>query len=181
MIMMATSPVVTESATAPVPIPAKIPLVTLIIAILVAVVLGIAGTGGALFYLLRSGRLPLQKTVAAETRPVAPTASRAIVLDPMVANLADAGGAAYLKLSLTLLAADELMKKDGPKAAKGISTDDAAVRDTVLMVVGQQTANELLAQDGKQRLKSALKAALAEHNPELKVMDLYFTDFLVQR
>jgi flagellar FliL protein len=55
------------------------------------------------------------------------------------------------------------------------------VRDTVLMVVGHQTAEGLLALDGKERLKAELKTALAEHNPELKVVDIHFTDFLVQR
>ena len=57
----------------------------------------------------------------------------------------------------------------------------AEVRDTVLAVLGRQTADGLLAADGKGRLKVELKAALAEHNRDLKVMDVFFTDFLVQR
>jgi flagellar FliL protein len=51
----------------------------------------------------------------------------------------------------------------------------------VLTVVGQQTADNLLAANGKERLKAALKSALAEHNANLKVTDLFLTDFLVQR
>jgi flagellar FliL protein len=57
----------------------------------------------------------------------------------------------------------------------------AAVRDTVLMVLGRQTADGLLAVDGKEHLKSELKAALSERNTDLKVKDVFFTDFLVQR
>ena len=57
----------------------------------------------------------------------------------------------------------------------------AAVRDTVLTVLGRQTADGLLAADGKEHLKAELKSAIAEHNPDLKVKDVFFTDFLVQR
>ena len=49
------------------------------------------------------------------------------------------------------------------------------------MVVGRQTAEGLLAPEGKEHLKKELRVALAEHNPELKVLDLYFIDFLVQQ
>ena len=75
-----------------------------------------------------------------------------------------------------------------PKTKDEKSKDDkvaddagAAVRDTVLTVLGRQTADSLLATDGKEHLKSELKAALAEHNRDLKVTDVFFTDFLVQR
>ena len=54
------------------------------------------------------------------------------------------------------------------------------IRDTVLAVLGQQTSGALLEPDGKERLKQELQAALALHNPELKVRNLYFSDFLVQ-
>jgi len=57
----------------------------------------------------------------------------------------------------------------------------AAIRDTVLTVLGLQTADDLLAPDGKERLKLELKKSLAEHNGNLKIAELFFTDFLVQR
>jgi flagellar FliL protein len=161
---------------------------TLVIAMVAAVLLSSAAVGGTFFYLIRSGRLPMAKAAAVETPVVVippPAASHTMVLEPMVANLADASGAAYLKMALTLRIADEPLKKGSAgkeeKPAKGMSEAEAAVRDTVLAVVGRATSEELLAVDGKERLKQRLKTALAEHNPELKVMDLYFIDFLVQR
>jgi flagellar FliL protein len=164
------------------------PLMPLILAMVAAVFVSVLTMGGAMFYLVRSGRLPVQKGLAVEVRPAAsapPVAAHSMVLEPMVANLADAGGATYLKMALTLRIADDPLAKGTPakeeKPAKGISDSEAAVRDTVLMVVGRQAADELLASGGKERLKSQIKAALAEHNPDLKVMDLYFIDFLVQR
>ena len=121
------------------------------------------------------------------TEAVAPTTTRAMVLEPLLVNLADAGGSSYLRVALTLRVADVADKK-GAKASDEKSKNDkgaedavAAVRDTVLTVLGRQTADGLLATDGKEHLKTELKAALAEHNADLKVKDVFFTDFLVQR
>jgi len=158
---------------------------------LLAVVTGVAiaavGTGGVVYYLARTGRLPMQGGKAQKTEAVIPVTTHAMVLEPLLVNLADAGGSSYLRVALTLRVADGADKK-GAKAKDEKSKDDkgadeavAAVRDTVLTVLGRQTADGLLASDGKEHLKAALKAALAEHNADLKVMDIFFTDFLVQR
>ncbi len=48
-------------------------------------------------------------------------------------------------------------------------------------MLGRQRPEDLLAPEGKERLKQALKASIAEHVPESKVTEIYFTDFLVQR
>ena len=185
---MATSPVVAENVIVPAPATARSPLVPLLIAMVLAVLLSVAVVGGIGLYLVRSGRVPLRADTSDEIKSAGSMAvltTHTMVLEPMVANLADAGGAAYLKLSLTLRIADEPVKKDAPsqkeKGTKGNSDAEAAVRDTVLMVLGRQTAEALLAPEGKQRLKSELRAAFLEHNPELKVVDLFFSDFLVQR
>ena len=183
---MATSPALVDGASVPSPAH-KMSLVTLIIAIVAAVALSIVAIGGAMFYLIRSGRLPVQKTITVEAKaePTAASPSHTMALDSIVANLSDTSGPSYLKMGLMLKIADEPVKKGAAKedkaAAKGMSDDEAGVRDTVLMVVGHQTADSLLAADGKERLKTEIKTALKEHNPELKVMEIHFTDFLVQR
>ena len=88
---------------------------------------------------------------------------------------------------MTLRVADPVDKKSAAakdekgKDAKGADDTGAAVRDTVLTVLGRQTAEGLLAADGKEHLKAELKTALSEHNADLKVKDIFFTDFLVQR
>jgi len=110
-----------------------------------------------------------------------------MVLEPLLVNLADAGGSSYLRVALTLRVADAADKKgtrandEKSKNDKGMDDAVAAVRDTVLTVLGRETADGLLAADGKEHLKAELKSALAEHNAELKVKDVFFTDFLVQR
>ena len=195
---MATSPTVlagvsTSSPPAPAPAPlaapvaAKFPIAPLLIAVVVGVVIATLVVGGVVYYLAHIGRLPMQGGAMQRTEAAAPATTRAMVLEPLLVNLADAGGSSYLRVALTLRVADVIDKK-GAKASDEKSKNDkgaedavAAVRDTVLTVLGRQTADGLLAADGKEHLKTELKAALAEHNADFKVKDVFFTDFLVQR
>jgi flagellar protein FliL len=193
---MATSPTVlagapTSSSPAPGPAPlaapvaAKFPIVLLLIAVVVGVVIATVGVGGAVYYLAHTGRLPVQSGAAQKTEVVTQTTTHAMVLEPLLVNLADGSGSSYLKVALTLRVADVAkgVKANDEKSKDDKGTDDAvaSVRDTVLTVLGRQTADGLLAANGKEHLKIELKAALAEHNADLKVKDVFFTDFLVQR
>ncbi len=191
---MATSPTVlagvsTSSPPAPVPAPvgAKVPVVPLLIAVVAGVVIATLGVGGVVYYLAHTGRLSMQGGAAQKAEAIGPATTHAMVLEPLLVNLADAGGSSYLRVALTLRVADAADKKgtkaNGEKGKSDNGTEDAvaAVRDTVLTVLGRQTADDLLAADGKEHLKAELKSALAEHNAELKVKDVFFTDFLVQR
>jgi flagellar FliL protein len=195
---MATSPTVlagvsTSSPSAPAPAPlaapaaAKFPIVPLLIAVVVGVVIATLGVGGVVYYLAHIGRLPIQGGAAQKTEATIPATTHVMVLEPLLVNLADAGGNSYLRVALTLRVADVIDKKgakaNDEKSNNDRGTDDAvaAARDTVLTVLGQQTVDGLLAADGKEHLKTELKAALAEHNADLKVKDVFFTDFLVQR
>jgi flagellar FliL protein len=191
---MATSPTVlagvstsSSPTAAPAPVAAKVPVVPLLIAVVAGVVIATMGVGGVVYYLAHTGRLSMQGGAAQKTEAIASATTHAMVLEPLLVNLADAGGSSYLRVALTLRVADVIDKK-GAKANDEKSKDDkgtedavAAVRDTVLTVLGRQTADGLLAVDGKEHLKTELKAALAEHNADLKVKDVFFTDFLVQR
>jgi flagellar FliL protein len=165
----------------------------LLMLIVASVLISVGLLAGGIYYMAKSGRLG---TVTAATL-VSPTAfkadgiamppTHALVLDPMVVNLADEGGKTYLRLGLTLRVVDpELKKGEKPegekfKEAKSAGDADAAVRDTALEVLGRQTAEMLLAPQGKEQVKSELKAAIVRHNPELKVTEVFFTEFLVQR
>jgi flagellar FliL protein len=158
-----------------------------LIAVVAGVVIAALGVGGIVYYLARTGRLSKQEGATQKTAVVAPIATHAMALEPLLVNLADVGGNSYLRLALTLRIADltektsAKMRDEKGKAEKDTDEAVAAVRDTVLTVLGRQTADALLAADGKERLKAELKAALAEHNADLKVTDVFFTDFLVQR
>jgi flagellar FliL protein len=108
-----------------------------------------------------------------------------MALEPLLVNLADPSGSAFLRAGITLEVADapaEKGKEAKNQEAKPQSRDaDAALRDTALAVLGRETSDQLLTPGGKDRLKSELKAAFVEHNRQLQVVDLFFTEFLVQR
>jgi len=191
---MATSPTVlagvstsSPPAPAPAPVAAKVPVVPLLIAVVAGVVIATLGVGGVVYYLAHTGRLSMQGGAAQKTEAIASATTHAMVLEPLLVNLADGGGSSYLRVALTFRVADVADKKSAKandeKGKDDKGTDDAvaAVRDTVLTVLGRQTADGLLAADGKEHLKIELKAALAEYNADLKVKDVFFTDFLVQR
>jgi flagellar protein FliL len=185
---MATSPTVlvsgsSASTPAPVAAPVKFPLIPLLIAVLVGVLIAGLAVGGGMYYLARSGRLRALGGAAVK-EPAVSVETHAIALDPLLVNLADSGGSSYLRVALTLRVADVSDKKGSkPKEAKATDGGEvvAEVRDTTLTVLGRQTAEGLMAADGKEKLKAEIKSALSEHNADLKVLDVYFTDFLVQR
>jgi flagellar FliL protein len=185
---MAASPTVlagTPPPVAPAPAPAKSPVVPLLIAVVLGVVIATLAMGGLVYYMARSGRLPLQHAAPAKAGPLAPLPTHVMTLEPMLVNLADAGGNAYLRISMTLRVANGTKgaktKDDESAAGKAGDAAVAAVRDTALTVLGRQSADGLLAVDGKDRLKAELKTAFAANNTDLKVADVFFTDFLVQR
>jgi flagellar protein FliL len=168
---------------------ANVPFVPLIIAVVVAAAISVAVVGGGAYWLARSGRLSLPATALAATKAESsgPVATHAMVLEPLVVNLADADGKAYLRVAVTLRVVDADDKKEAktkeeqPKGSQGDDEDQAAVRDTLLTVLGRDSSDALLAADGKQHVKEELKAALTEHASGVKVADIFFTEFLVQR
>jgi flagellar protein FliL len=185
---MATSPTVLVSdSSAPtsssVVAPVKFPVIPLLIAVLVGVLIAGLAAGGVAYYLARSGRLPALSGAAVK-EPATSVGTHTVALDPLLVNLADSDGNSYLRVALTLRVANA-SDKSGSKPKETKATDGsevvAEVRDTTLTVLGRQTAEGLMAAGGKEKLKAEIKSALAEHNADLKVLDVFFTDFLVQR
>lgn len=184
---MATSAPLTDAASNPLTAssenePARSSIATVLIAMLAGAVIASMGFGGALYYLARSGRLSVRR--ASVLKSVAPVDVRThlLMLDPLLVNLADESESTYVRLSITLQMEDAAAAKES-RAANSKNSDDAiaAIRDTALTVLGRQTANALLAPEGKERLKAELLKALNQQNPDLKVKKILFTDFLVQR
>jgi flagellar FliL protein len=172
-----------------VPGTSKLAIFPLIIAVIAATTAAILLLAGTAYLLVKSGRLALPlsnpSTVKAHSAmPVTASSTHAMVLEPMVANLADADGKAFLRIGLTLRVVDALVKKDDKtkeEKVKGLNEAEAAVRDVALEVFGRQTSESLLATNGKEHLKAELKFELAKRDPDLKVADIFLTEFLVQR
>ena len=177
---MATPPVIQAKITAE---PAKLPIAPLLIAVITGVVIAVSVVGGGFYFLLRSGKIPIHVSTSPAAESIVPTKTRTVILEPLLVNLADSSGGAYLRAAVTLAVADKgAVKEEKGDESKAVEKDaNASVRDTILTVLGRQTSEGLLGSDGKDRLKNELKIAIAERNPEIRVSDIFFTEFLVQR
>jgi flagellar FliL protein len=155
---------------------------TLLVCCVVTVVLAVGGAVGAMMFLSRTGKLGsgALPSTGSTTKKSVDVSTHAVTLEPLLINLSDEGGHAYLRLGVVLAEEDDPAAK--PKEeAKPVVGADAAVRDTIFDVLGRQSSTTLLSPDGKDALKKNLMAAIALHNPELHVKTIYFTDFLVQQ
>jgi flagellar FliL protein len=177
---MATPPVIEAKITAD---PVKLPVIPLLIAVALGVVTSVSILGGLMYYLLHSGKVPIHAVAAPTIEASSLQKTHSVALEPLLVNLADSSGGSYLRVALTLEIFDGSRAKEEKSAeAKGAEKDtSAAVRDTVLSVLGRQSSGALLAINGKEQLKKELRAAIAEHNPDIKLKDVFFTEFLVQR
>jgi flagellar FliL protein len=165
--------------------------IMLLAIVMVVTVLG--AVGGAIFWLTRSGRLPVQAagtaTPSSSKAEATPTPTKMVVLEPLLVNLADPGGTGYLRVVVALRVLDPpSVKGDKPKEEKPpekgkviVNEGDIQIRDAALTVMGRETSEHLLSPDGKEALKSELKLALAAHVPDIHVQEILFTEFLVQR
>ena len=170
----------------------KLSFVRLVLVIVVSVISSVAILGMAGFWLIKTGRMPAGLPVKAEAS-VRAEASRTklIALDPLLVNLADESGHAYLRVGIVLREEEHLPmggakaeaskeeKSENKKAA--LNESDVTLRDVALGVIGRETAGALLASDGKERLKTVLQKTMQERAPESKLLDVLFTEFLVQR
>lgn len=180
--MATTPPVIQAKITSD---PATVPMMPLLVAVVLGVVVATSAVGGVLYYLLRSGKVPIRVENHSSVPAASSIKTHMVALEPLLVNLADSSGSAFLRVGITLQVADPTV--DSGKEAKNAEAKpaekeaNAAVRDTSLMVLSRATSEELLAPGGKDSLKKNLKTALADRNHDIKVTDLFFTEFLVQR
>ncbi len=106
------------------------------------------------------------------------TVKSLVHLESFVVNLADRDQSAFLKVGIDL-GIGETGKKQ-PMIDKG-SLLSSKIRDVILSVLTTCQSTDLLAPDGKAKLKQRLLEAIREQIPDLPVREVYFTEFLVQR
>ena len=114
---------------------------------------------------------------------------RLISLDPLLVNLADSSGAAYLRVSMVLRVQPSTpIKATTPKpedktdkTRPTLDEDQAMLRDVALDVIGRSTGEALLQPSGKDELKAQLRSGFSARVSSVKVVDVLFTEFLVQR
>jgi flagellar FliL protein len=115
----------------------------------------------------------------AHRKAKAEPAVRAVLhLEPFVVNLADPESDRFLRVGIDLGLDQELGEQD---RAGQSALPIARARDTILMLLTTCNADTLTAPEGKVKLKEELTQALRERVPKLRVKEIYFTEFLVQR
>ena len=122
----------------------------LIVIVAIIAVLAIVAAAAYVFVIKRqhSGADGEEEAVAQVTVPTF------LPLDNMVANLADPGGDRFVQLGITLELADE-------KTASTVKQYLPSIRNGILMLVSQHTADELLAREGKEKLAADILAEVS--------------------
>ena len=141
-----------------------------------AALLGAVAIGGAVWFFSR--RSAARATQPEQSQVHEHGAKSVLHLESFTVNLADSEQNAFLRVGIDLGLKEELPDSKGAEKTSPLTPQ---VRDTLLTVLGAWPSNALLAQDGKAKLKQELLRALQEKVPELRVTEVYFTDFLVQR
>lgn len=129
------------------------------------------GGGGA--YWFTAGASAAEGGAAKEEDNV----ERGIVkLDPFVVNLADLGTSRYLRLTIELLVKDAEVAEELEKNRVSLTQ----ARSAILELLTTQTSTELVKPEGKAALREAIKEAVSHAVKHLEVVDVLFSDFVVQ-
>ena len=154
---------------APAPAKAKGGFMKLLVIVLLAVA---GGGGGAYFYFVKAA--PAQaKEVEPEPEPE-PTGI--VELEPFVVNLADTGATRFLRVTLSLVVQDEEQAKEIDEHA----LEKARVRSAILELLAEQAAETIVTPEGKVELKTMIIERVQHAAHELKVVDVLYSEFVIQ-
>ncbi len=152
---MSAKPEATEAAKPPAK--SKKMLIIIIIAAVLVLVLGGAGA----FFFISKQRAAAEdggEEAAAPPKAAAHNASKTppvyLPLDPMVVNLSDPGGERVAQVGITLEVTDA-------HASDSVKAYLPTIRSSVLMLISQRTAEELLKAEGKEKLAEDILRAAA--------------------
>jgi flagellar basal body-associated protein FliL len=117
-----------------------------------------------------------------------------------IVNLADQGGRRYLKVSMIFQVAESTHKAQasdapggtlvftgyeatsgGGAVGPGTIPNTPQVQDAITVVLSSKRSDELMSNDGKERLREELKAKVNTVMPAgQSVVKVFFTDFIIQ-
>jgi flagellar FliL protein len=140
----------------------------LLFIIIGVVLLALIGGGAALFIMKKNAaaaedEMGDEEPVAAHVAKDPKHAPVFMPLENMVVNLADAGGARFIQLGLTLQVQDAKTEAD-------VKTYMPSIRSDILMLISQRTADEMLQVQGKEKLAKDIIAAIS-HEMGYEVAD----------
>jgi flagellar FliL protein len=142
----------------------KKPLVLILGGVLV---LGLLG-GGAFWYIRRAP--------AGQAAHVKPPERGILAFEPFVVNLADPSGSRFLRTTVQLIVTSELEAEHVKKTPVVMME----ARGAILELLAVQTSEALVTPGGKTKLKKAIAEAVGAALEHVKVVDVLFSDFVVQ-
>jgi flagellar protein FliL len=146
--------------------------------ILIGAVVLLLAAGGAVFWAIPhfrgTGKASTgEKTEKAE-KPKAEQVKTTLALDPFLVNLADADESRFVKGTFKLGLAEEL-KEEGDNTVA-----IAAMRDSIITLLSTKTADQILTSEGKNKLREEIRDRVNAVAPEMKVLEVFIVDFVVQ-
>lgn len=128
--------------------------------------------------LLDPSEVEAESSPTASTKAPPPDVTEVVSLDPVVVNLLGTGKMSYARIAIALgihnaAPGSEVFRREVmvPK-----------IKDELLSTVGQMTSADLLRAETKEQLKSQIRKFVNGllHKDEGEVVEVYFTDFIVQ-
>jgi flagellar FliL protein len=95
-------------------------------------------------------------------------------LDPFLVNLADENAVRFVKTTFRLGLAEKWNEKEDG------SVEIAAIRDTIISLLSSKTAEQIITNKGKNKLREEIRTRVNSISPEIQVLEVYIVDFVVQ-
>ncbi len=149
-------------------------LIIIIAAVLLVLLIG----GGVAGFLMMKNNKQEEETDPAQEVPV-PEISEETEVGPMIeitefiANIISEDNNHYVKAAMSLELTNEAAKEEATLRMPQI-------RDSVLLLIGNKTYDELHDLQGKKQLKAEILSKINGYLQSGKVRAIYFTDFVVQ-
>ena len=97
-----------------------------------------------------------------------------LALEPFLVNLADTDEVRFVKTTFQLGLAEEPGEQAKSPAAI------AAMRDSIISLLSSKTAEQVLTPQGKDRLREEIRLRVNSVCPQIKVLEVYIVEFVVQ-
>ncbi len=131
-----------------------------------------------------------QPTPAPEPHAYLPGEGVMVNLSTKIINLVDPGGRRYIRLTVVVeFAPDNEEYASMPEEEKTayltqfedkLNSRLPIMDDAVITLLSTKTYEDLYTADGKERLRAEIMDALSSKLPDLQVISIYFTEFVVQ-
>jgi flagellar FliL protein len=107
-------------------------------------------------------------------KPVFEHVKATLALEPFLVNLADTEESRFVKGTFQM----GLAEKPSEKGKDTVAI--AAVRDSIITLLSSKTADQILTPQGKDKLREEIRARVNVVSPQLKVLEVFIVDFVVQ-